>query len=265
MRNDDMKMMNGSGESGMDNLQISNETREKLEEATVSLFMEQYAKVLDAGIDDMMEECADDEFPAELDKRIRTLIAKESAKERNAKRRKTALRVLRSAAAVFAVVMLTCGVLFVSVEAFRVPIMNFLAEAKDRYFVLRSTSKDDEFPTLFNPDDPLGNILPDEFVADEVNNNWDMGLLDASYSDNTGTKILLTVEPAQSAALIDKEDAEVNHFQINDCDAYMSKEGGELRIAWLDADAEKIFSLCGIQVTEEKLLLIAESLILLLT
>ena len=77
------------GENNMQPLPISEETREKLEDATLSVFMDQYAKALDAGVDSLMEDCAEDTFPPELDQRIRKLIAKESAKERNKKRIKT--------------------------------------------------------------------------------------------------------------------------------------------------------------------------------
>ena len=58
----------------MDNPRINETTREKIEEAAVSVFMDQYAKALDAGIDQQIEACADNEFPPELEKRCRALI-----------------------------------------------------------------------------------------------------------------------------------------------------------------------------------------------
>lgn len=47
---------------------------EQIEEAMISAFMKQYAAALDAGVDAAIEECADDEFPPELDARCRALI-----------------------------------------------------------------------------------------------------------------------------------------------------------------------------------------------
>ena len=41
----------------MANPKISEETREKLEDAAVSVFMEQYAKALDAGMNKELEAC----------------------------------------------------------------------------------------------------------------------------------------------------------------------------------------------------------------
>lgn len=49
-------------------------TKKEREEATVSAFMEQYARALDAGVDVLMEEAAEEEFPPELDKRCQALI-----------------------------------------------------------------------------------------------------------------------------------------------------------------------------------------------
>ena len=47
---------------------------DQIEETMVSAFMGQYAAALDAGVDAVMEECADKEFPPEQDKRCQALI-----------------------------------------------------------------------------------------------------------------------------------------------------------------------------------------------
>ena len=109
----------------MEHLIISETTREKVEEAAVSVFMDQYAAALDAGIDKKMADCADMAFPPELDRRCRALIQQAHKKQ---KHKKAALRVLRSAAVVAIVLISLCSVLFVSVEAFRIPVENFFAK-----------------------------------------------------------------------------------------------------------------------------------------
>lgn len=48
--------------------------KEKREDAMVSAFMRKYAAALDAGTDAFMEQCADVEFPLELDNRCIALI-----------------------------------------------------------------------------------------------------------------------------------------------------------------------------------------------
>ena len=246
----------------MEKVKLSDATREKVEEATLSAFMEQYGAALNAGIESKMAECADMQFPPELDKRIRALIAREQAKKRNKQRMNTALRILRSAAAVIAVILCMSSILFVTVEAFRVPVINFFVEQHDGYLELSGTQTTDSIPSEFNPDNPLAGILTEEYLLTEVSNNWDMGMVFASYSSDNGNNIDFSVEPAQSVALIDKEDAQVNHFSINDCEAYLSSEGDEIRLIWLDGTSEKMFSLCANKVSEEDILSIAERIIL---
>lgn len=56
------------------------------DEMLVDAFMEKYAAALDAGVDDMMEECAGDEFPPELDARCRALIEQAGGKSGEAER-----------------------------------------------------------------------------------------------------------------------------------------------------------------------------------
>ena len=133
--------------------------RENLEEAIVAAFMDQYAQALDAGIDRKIEECAGDAFPEELDKRCRALIEQANRKAKNKKRIKSALRVLRSAAVVAVVLVGLFSVLFVSVEAFRIPILNFFIEKTDRYWEITATPKEAFIPIGYDPEDPLGGII----------------------------------------------------------------------------------------------------------
>ena len=265
MNNRFSAMDENNGEGRMDKVTLSEATREKVEEATLSVFMEQYGAAMDAGVEIKMAECADMEFPPELDKRIQKLIANEQAKKRNKQRRKTVLRVLRSAAAVIIVLLSVSSILFMSVEAFRVPIINFFVEKHDGYLELGASRTVDDIPSEFNPDDPLTGILPEEYVLTEVSNNWEMGMVYASYSSDINTYIFFSVEPAQSIALMDKEDAEVNHFKINDCDAYLFSEGDRIRLIWLDGATESMFSLCSNNASKEEILSIAERIILIFT
>ena len=257
MKNNDMKMLEESRKNGFENLQISEETREKLEEATVSLFMEQYAKAMDAGIDIMMEECADDEFPEELDKRIRALIAKESTKERKAKCRKTALRVLRSAAAVFAVMLLTCSVLFVTVEAFRLPIMNFFVDKTDLYWEISSEDKNNDIPDVFNEKDPLGDILSEEFELVYRCGSFTGDNFVADYENSKDQTVSLCIVASGGSNQTDSEDADASYFDLLGYDAMLSTEGNLTRITWIDYDMAKVFTIYSINVLSDEVINIA--------
>ena len=173
----------------MEKLKISETAREKLEDAAVSVFMEEYAKALNAGLDQQMEASAAEEFPKELEERCLALIRKEAAKQRNQKHRKNTLRVLRSAAAVAIFILSVSSVLFVTVEAFRAPVMNFFVEKTDRYWQLSGTENETVIEDVFNPEDPLDGIIADDFEVTDVEGSWDSECLIVEYSNGDKSKI----------------------------------------------------------------------------
>ena len=232
----------------MEHLIISETTREKVEEAAVSVFMDQYAAALDAGIDKKMADCADMAFPPELDRRCRALIQQAHKKQ---KHKKAALRVLRSAAVVAIVLISLCSVLFVSVEAFRIPVENFFAKIYDGHLALKGEE-------AFNPDDPLGGILPDDYTLSSISNNWELGMVAASYSNSDGSDVFFSIAPGGSTVLVDNVDASTRHFRLLDHDAYLLTEGENIRLVWLDTTTEQTFTLCSSKIPEKTVLSMAE-------
>lgn len=243
----------------MENPKISETTREKLEDAAVSVFMEQYAKALDTGIDKKIDECAEDVFPPELEKRCRALIQQEYAKERSRKRRKSALRVLRSAAVVAVALLSLCSVLFMTVEAFRLPVMNFFFQKTDRYWQISGQENVDVIPEVFNPEDPLGEIIPDDFVLSSIDGSWEKGILNVDYNNGDVATIIFAVTPYVNNAQIDTEEALAVPYKVLEHDAIKAVEEEFVRITWLDEENSKIFTIYAISVAEEMIEIYAES------
>lgn len=248
----------------MDNPKISETAREKLEDAAVSVFMEQYAKALDAGIDQKMEECADDAFPPELEKRCRALIQQEYAKERNRKRRKSALRVLRSAAVVAVVLLSLCSVLFVTVEAFRLPVMNFFVQKTDRYWQISGQENANEIPDVFNPEDPLRNVLPDDFVLTNLVGSVEEGYITAEYNNQKNSRINLIISPNTGNTQVDTEDALATSYKVLDHSGLKSIENECVRISWIDEENNIFITLYATNIAEEMVEIYAESVAALL-
>ena len=110
----------------MKNFKIDQTVYEKYVDATVEFFMECYSGTLSSAIQEELKdgENQDVVFPKELDKRCQTLIKKECAKQRMKQTAKNVIKGLRYAA-IFAVVMLSfTSLLFMTVEAVRIPIIN---------------------------------------------------------------------------------------------------------------------------------------------
>ena len=243
----------------MEELKISETAREKLEDAAVSVFMEEYAKALNAGLDQQMEASAAEEFPKELEERCLALIRKETAKQRNQKRKKNALRVLRSAAAVVLVLLSVSSILFMSVEAFRLPIINFFVEKTDRYWQLSGVENEDTAQDVFDPKDPLDGIILDEFVITSITGSWDSECLIVEYSNGNNAVIDFIAVQNDGNVQIDTEDANVVQHKVFGHDAVKSIKENYVRITWLDETNSKIITLCSTNVSEEMTLLYADA------
>lgn len=252
-------MDENNGEGRMEKVTLSESTREKVEEATLSVFMEQYGAALDAGVEIKMAECADMEFPPELDKRIEKLIATERAKKRNKQRRKTALRVLRSAAAVIIVLLSVSSVLFMTVEAIRIPVMNFFIERTERYWQMSETVDTDMMPKVFNPENPLDEIIPHDYELIELSGTVETGNLFAKYSNVDNSMICLFINQFEGNLQVDAEDAAITHSRVAGHDSYTYEEDDFVHIIWQDESISKMFSIYANNVTEESLTYYAEA------
>lgn len=243
----------------MENPKMSESVREKLEEATVAVFMEQYAKALDAGIDKTIEECAEKEFPPELEKRCCALIQQEYAKAQKKKYRKSALRVLRSAAIVAVAVLSLCSVLFMTVEAFRFPVMNFFIEKTERYWQLSAKPNEHQVFENFNEENPLDGIIPDGFALITVSGTLEDGNLVAKYSNDNKSTIVFFLDRSIGKLQIDGEDSFVSECKVAGHDARLYIEGDYVRLAWLDEKVSLTFNLCATNVSQEAVTCFAET------
>ena len=242
----------------MDNPKLSEAAREQLEEATVAVFMEQYAKALDAGIDKKLEECADEEFPPELEKRCRALIEKEYAKAKNERRRKGVVRFLQRAAILVVALLSLSSVLFMTVEAFRLPVMNFFVEKTDRYWQMTANPDENAIPVAYDPENPLDGIIPAVFELTSLSGSVESGDLTAKYSDGDKAEFTLFADFSIGSLQVDGENAVVTDAKVAVHDARLYVEENIVRLAWLDENISRAFGIHAVNVTEETVMYIAE-------
>lgn len=242
----------------MDNPKLSDAAREQLEEATVAVFMEQYAKALDAGIDKKLEECEGEEFPPELEKRCRALIEKEYAKTKNEKRRKGVMRILQRAAVVVVALLSLSSVLFMTVEAFRLPIMNFFVEKTDRYWQMTANPDENTVPVKYNPENPLEDIIVG-FELTSLSGSVETGDLMVEYRDGGNASITLFADVSLGNLQVDGENAIVTDTKVASHDAHLYVKDDAIRLAWLDENVSRAFSICAVNVSEETVAYIAEA------
>lgn len=243
----------------MENPKISEEARDKYIDATVAVFMDQYAAALDEAILEEMAVCSDNEFPPELDKRCLALIEKECAKQCRVALVKNILHVGRSAAIIVVALLGLCSVLFMTVEAFRVPVINFFVQETDNYIELSGVPYEEVFPSEFNENDPLAGILPSDFVLTNKYGSWELGLLTAEYSNEMESTVYFSIMPADSFIQLDTENAQVTTITVYGHTAYLCEEGSEIRISWLDELTSRSFSFCTTNISKDTVLAFAES------
>lgn len=248
----------------MKNFKIDQTVYEKYVDATVEFFMECYSGTLSSAI---QEELKDDEnqdivFPKELDKRCQTLIKKECAKQRMKQTAKNVIKGLRYAA-IFAVVMLSfTSLLFMTVEAVRIPIINYYIEESNGQWAItgQSNNTQEENVNPINMEDPLDSLISEEYELIDLVKN-ERNLL-AIYQDVDKNLIVFSADPIDGYHSIDSEDAQVStRCVIGGRDAILVVKGTTINIVWFDESNTTIYGLYADKMIDSEALQIVEQLV----
>ena len=215
---------------------------EQCEEAELTLLMYDYAREegrqLAKEYDEAQKNGTLPEVPEELDRKCRALIDGTFAKME----RKTRLkRIVRSAAKAAAVLFVVLGVMattVMSVDALRVPVINFIMDQSGRF----STIKTDDAITddLDNLDilQRLESCLPDGFQeVQRINTDH---YISVAYVNDEEHSISLNGVPASDKSIIDTENAKYSDVQINGYSAvFLEKD--KLTVIWSDQKSQRVY------------------------
>lgn len=220
---------------------------ERYMDATVALFMEHYSNDL---ADDIREELEafngeNTPFPQELDAKCRELIRKECARQRRKELHKVIMKSLRYAA-IFAVSVLSLfSLLFVSVEAFRLPIINFYIEHSNGHWNISTKEEGNTEPPsdLIDPADPLSGLLPEGYTLERIEGD-SLSDMTAVYTNADGAMVFLSAYPAEGETELDSEDAQTSQkCEIQGYSAVIVEEDDAFRIVWIHESRKAVFSL----------------------
>ena len=222
-------------------------------DAVTALVMEQYMTALAESL--AAEDRAPVEIGAELDGRCRKLIKKGYARQL---RRSVGKKLLRGASVAAIVFLLLCGVfavLFSTVEAIRVPIINFFIEQKEKY--LEITGKDqDEYD---RSEDVLAGLVPEGYTPVECrrasNGNLTIWYVDAGDGMIYYNEFIMTNGTFQT----DTEDAVIEDITIGGRDALLIEKYG-YKVVWYSPSGEVVYQLEGNQLSREEIIAIAEAI-----
>ena len=248
------------------NNNISRDVYERYIDAATALFMEYYSCDMGENIRKEIEAEDTEAFtlPKELDDRCRELIKKECATRHRNNYWKSVVKGLRYVAAFAVILLAAASVLFVSVEAIRIPIISYYVENSEGYWELSSsdkdTAKDNEL--LFDVSDPLFGLLPDEYEL-MVLDGETLDSLVAIYQNDNGEQVFFSAANSNNSNIqIDSEGAQISQtYQILGKDIILVKEDSETRLAWIDEELSTSFVLIATNMQTESLLTITEHLI----
>ena len=230
----------------------------------------------DAAFALMMDECAENEgaaflaefqaaaqagdlpeLPEDIDRACRDTIKREYAgRERKVRFKQFRRAAAKVAVAVFAAIGIL-GTLVMSVEAWRIPIMNFLLEDHGIYSLFLPVE------TTYAPedmDDPLEYILPEEYVKayDDVYNDAGGYERFIGYlAGDDSVRISATIYMEGGEYNIDTEDAVVSTVKIKGQNCYFIEKDG-CHMIWVDNESKYFFSFYASAFDKEQFMEMAD-------
>lgn len=235
---------------------MKDERRQRLldqyEDAALQLLMDEYAEAEGERLLKEFEE-ADrrgevEDIPEELDQKCRQIIHRSFTAK---KRKDRAASIGKMLGKVAVVVLLLTGfstTLVLSVEAFRIPILNYLIKHEVRFSSLLFLDEEEELQ-----ENPLESIdvedcVPDEYVLVDKVINGDGG---AFYLFKNENKEYISVQITPSLGMInyDAEDAQQIPVEVNDNQAILIV-GDVLRIIWFDPENNLVFDITANGLSE---------------
>lgn len=238
---------------------------EKYVDATVGLLVENYADILSENLLDEVENCKKEntDFPQELDKQCFALIKKECARRRRNQYRKGFTKGLQYVAVLAVFLLTAASFLFVSVEAIRIPIINYFSEKSDGHWEFSSdvTSVPSIPSDVIDISDPLKGLIPSEYKLALIDGD-SLDFLFALYSADSEKEICFSAYSMGSIMGIDSENAEKSQkCEILGNQAVLIIKNGEISLSWAQENVSIVFTLTANDLSEDTVIQIAEQII----
>ncbi len=236
----------------MNNHMNRKDIQERFADSAVAMFMEQYM----TEIAEVADENAEDdsiEISEEFDRRGRKLIKKGLAKKQRQHAAKKLLQIGKVAVITFFILLGTFAILFTTVEAIRVPILNLLF--KDEYLEISDSNESSaSVANLLEEFVPAGYTLE----ACDIASTGDISII---YKDEQDNYIFYDEFSNMdiSTLHLDVENAVTESITISGCDAVLINKHG-YQLAWFNSDGNKLYQLESATLSREEIINIAEQI-----
>lgn len=217
------------------------ELLDQYDDVTFALLMDEYAEEEGARLRKEFEEAqaageVTDTSDA-LDEKCLQMIHRDFAKKRG---KDNIRKIIRMTSKVAVAVMVFFGVAattIMSVDAWRLPVLNFIITHTDNSSVIHfegnanTAHSTEEFPIEF---------LPKGY--EEVHSEISNGLLTCMYSNSNGNLFLFDMTTMDGKFAYDSEEAIVEERVVLDCAALYIKKENVLQLVWFDEDTQIAFN-----------------------
>lgn len=225
---------------------------EQYEDLALSMLMEDYAQAEGERLLREFEEAERNgglpEMPEELDRKCRNLIETSFAKQARGQRLKKIVRMASKAAVYAAVFLGLSTITILSVDALRMPVLNFLMDQSGRY------------STVIYQNDPVTQIPEGDPVLARFESNLPEGYQviekntrnshNAIYCENTNQDLLCLLKAQSNGGL--NIDAEIKEYIDLDFSGYEAVfwEKDRYCLMWLKDDSQTVYTLVSTGLDE---------------
>ncbi len=238
----------------MEIYQSREEIQERFADAAAALVMDRY-------LSEMQENATQENFseiPAALDQKCRKLIKKRLMKKRCKDISINVLHYVKTVAIAIVMLFGIGGILFTTVEAVRVPIINFFIAHTDSYLVISGASTDGNQDTDIFSKYIRWDFFPESYDFKYCENTSSGGFL-LVYENDANDYIILTVEPSEGTIHVDVENAVSETLSVVGCNAILINKDG-YQLVWLNEKTGERLQLDATALSRGEIITLAEKI-----
>lgn len=237
---------------------MNDKRREQLmdeyEEAALKLLMDEYAEIdgerLLREYEEAEKEGTVSDVPKDLDRKCKQIIQDSFAEQNRQKRFRKTAQFLGKVAIFICVLLGIATTTVLSVDALKVPVLNYFLKYSDRYTAITLNEENEKINIeLENIKECLNYYIPEEYelIAENVSNHNTVKLV---YQNAENHNISLMVTSDLGQVFIDTENIEAQRITLNGEDAlWVEKEG--FQVLWSSSIKELSYNLYADALDED--------------
>lgn len=246
---------------------------EQYDDAAFALLMDEYAEEEGARLMAEFEAAQAagqvPQMPAELDEQCRRMIRRDRAKKRGIRAARSFQKAAVKAAVAVLVFIGLMTTVVMSVDALRIPILNYFIEHYEKYSSLNIEGYDGKTPEHNNTtapyaevnkyEDPIAEYMPYGYISIYYNNSENC--MTCIYKNDNGERINFEILPAYDEYRFDTENATCENISVMGYDAILAV-GDSVVLVWCDDISGLIYNLSATDIPEEQLIELAQKIII---